>query len=234
MSGTGFGRPAMPGQRVMVGWLAGALAGGSLLGLVIAVTSPPEIKPGTVSAMPAAASSPAPGRATATTPARPSPSPTKTKPVTTVTRSPAAVPATFIQHPDRDRSMFLGVLQSIDQNDHEHIMIYVRKAQVLSGAKAKQYYESKGQQPRNTAVVAAENADSQQFVLRGDAALWALQVLRGGDHRDSPPEPHQLGLDEFLGNANDALSHDEHPPVWIKRSLGLTGPVIYLAEHVSS
>jgi len=229
MSGTGFSWSALPSRRVVIGSMVGALASGSLLGLVLGILQPGPPERGRLVAAagnqsPTGAAAPTTG---ATLAPSPSPAKTKAKPIKTVTAATAAAPDGFIQHPERDRTMFLGTLEALDQGNHDHIVIYVRRADLLTGDRARQFYQNQGQPPRDLAVVPRDNAQTEALVLRPDAAFWGQLVL--GNHQNQNLQ--HFGLDQFLNAANGVLANDEHPPIWVKRTLGAGGDVIYLAEQ---
>jgi len=227
MTGTGF---QLPGRRVVIGALAAALASGSLLGLVIGVLSGPGTpQPGKIlnaaaGTTPTASSSPASSsRATAST----SPGRTKTKTIKVTTRSPIGVPNDVIDHPENDRWMILATLQNVDAGNRDHIVLTVHPADLLTGDQAKQWYQSQGQQPQNTAVAPRQNVPDQQLVLRTDAALWGSFLY--GDQQNV--NVHRLSLDDFLNASGGLLGSGQRPTLWIKRSLGVAGDVVYVAEE---
>jgi hypothetical protein len=138
------------------------------------------------------------------------------------------VPDGFIERPQDDRSMFLATLEAMNSGDRDRILIYVRPAEIVTGDKAKEFYRDRGQEPRDTAVVPRQDAQTQELVLQQDAAFWGVFIL--GDHENN--QRRRFNRDEFVDRANLVLSRNEHPPIWIKRALSATtGEVIYLAEH---
>jgi len=226
-----FDGSALPARRTIIGSLVGALVGGALLGLVLGVLNPGGPPTGEVATVAAASTS---GAAAARPPASPSaasasPTKTKAKAIKTVIKSPAPVPGQFIQHPEKDATLTLGTLDSIDASNHDHVIVYVRRAKIVVGDEAKQFYANQGQQPRNTAVVPLDNVQPQGLALQQDAAIWGQFLL--GDHQNIALR--QLQFDQFLQVAFDDLNRNEHPAIWVKRSLGVAGDVIYLAEHVA-
>jgi hypothetical protein len=231
MPGTGFNWSALPSRRVVIGSLVGALASGSLLGLVIGIVAPTSPDLGATSAVVTSQSPTAAANGTTPTTApsstSPSPSPSQTEAIKTVTMSAAAVPSDFVQHPENDRTMTLWTLQSVDHNDPNHVLLYLKRATLLTGGRARQFLQNQGQQPNDVAVAPNNNAQTQQFTLEGDAAIWGQFVIGDGQNQNLT----QFALNDFLTAADNALNQGQHPAVWIKRSMGVEGPVIYLAEQ---
>jgi len=224
-----FDGSGLPARRTVIGSVVGALAGGALLGLVIGVLDPSGPEDGKLLA--GATTSPTSSAATQPATSSPGASPSrsaKPKPVKTVTRPAAQVPGQFIQHPETDKTLSLGILESMDASNHDHVIVYIRKAKIITGDEAKKFYTDQNQQPRASAVVPLDNVQPQGLVLRPDAALWGQFFL--GDHQNV--NLRQLQFDEFLQIVNDDLGRNEHPPVWTKRTFGSTGDILYLAEHV--
>ncbi|HEY6795208.1 MAG TPA: hypothetical protein VI248_11070 [Kineosporiaceae bacterium] len=233
MTGTGLDWSALPDRRVMIGSLVGALAGGSVLGLVIGILAPMSM--GTQStANTAAGATPSSVAAAAAIPtsvgAAPSPTVTRLKPVRTTTLAAFPVPQGYVDHPQNDRTLFLARLESMNSADHGHVLIYIRRADLLTGGQAQAYYAAQGQQGRDRAVVPRQDAQVEELVLANDAALWGTFVF--GDQQNA--NRRRLGFDEFLGITGALLATNQHPGIWIKRARGpVSGPVIYLAEQVA-
>jgi hypothetical protein len=197
----------------MIGSFAGAIVSGSLLGLIIGIVAPiAPGDPGTANTVSSRTQPPSAGPATPAAPsAAPSPVKTTFKPVRTTTLMALPVPQGFIEHPENDHTMFPATLEAMNSGDHNRVLIYVRRADLIGGA-----------------VVARPGTQPEELVLRYDAAFWGVLVL--GDHQNINRQ--RLGFDQFLGVAGAVLAGNEHPPVWIKRTSGpAAGPVIYLAEH---
>jgi hypothetical protein len=232
MTSTGFDRSVLPDRRVMIGSLVGALAGGSLLGLIIGILMPfSTTAAGTANTAAGVTQPPVVAATTAAPSASVAPSPTVTtfKPVKTTTLSALPVPQGFIDRPQNDRTMFLATLESMNAADHGRVLIYVRRATLLTGRQAQAFYAAQGQQGRNVAVAPRPDAPVEELVLARDATFWGAFLL--GDQRT--PNRRRLAFDEFLGVAGGALAGNQHPAIWLKRSLGPgSGPVIYLAEQV--
>ena len=225
-----FDGSGLPARRTVIGSVVGALAGGAQLGLVIGVLDPSGPEDGKLLA--GATTSPTSSAATQPATSSPGASPSrsaKPKPVKTVTRPAAQVPGQFIQHPETDKTLSLGILESMDASNHDHVIVYIRKAKIITGDEAKKFYTDQNQQPRASAVVPLDNVQPQGLALQQDAAIWGQFLL--GDHQSITLR--QLQFDQFLQVAFDDLNRNEHPAIWVKRSLGVAGDVIYLAEHVA-
>jgi hypothetical protein len=226
----GFDRSVLPGRGLLLTALGAALAGGALFGLAIGIVAPwgaptGSFVPVSQNSLQTASAAPAVPAARTTASARPSTA--SAKPIRTVTKQPDAPPENVIQHPESDATMFLATLDSFDPRDPNRIVLWLKPADLVSGDQARQYWQSQGQEPRDKAAVTPDDASAQEFVLPGDTALWGGDVL--ADQHDG--SLRRLDLQEFLFRAGLALAQNQHPPVWIKRSLGITGSIIYLAEQ---
>jgi len=233
MSGTGSSRVVLPARRVMVGSTVAALASGALLGLVLGVLSPSATDT-TLSTKQAGATGSPTTAAPETTaaPASSSPStssPTTTRTVKTVVKTSQGAPADFVAHPERDRSMSLVVLDSVQQTD-QGLMLSIRRARVLSGEQARRYWRNQGQQPRDVAVVAYDNAPSTQLPVQDDAAFWGQYLWGDGQNQNV----QRLSRDDFTGGAYRILGQGQHPAVWVKRAFAVAGPAVYVAEQFPS
>jgi hypothetical protein len=219
MSGSGFGGLMMPSPRIMIGWLVGAVVAGSLIGLIKGIVAPsgPDALAVTTTAKSTSAVR------TSTAPSATSPAASKS--IRTVIRTEDAVPGDFIQQPWKDSSLALGTLEEVNR-DQNGTKLVVRRADLLTGDKAAEYYAAQGQDPQDFAVVPTDD-QPKSYLLRHDAAIYGQYVF--GDHQQ--PQVRKFKLDDFVGTAEGALANGEHPAVWIKRSLGVEGPVIYLAEQ---
>ena len=234
MSGTGSSRVVLPARRVVVGSTVAALASGALLGLVIGVLSPSSADT-TLSAKQAGATgaptSAAPETtAAASTSSSPSTSsPTTTRTVKTVVKTSQGAPADFVAHPERDRSMSLVILDSVQQTD-QGLTLSVRRARVLTGEQARRYWRNQGQQPRDLAVVAFDNAPSTQLPVQDGAAFWGQYLWGDGQNQNV----QRLSRDDFTGGAYRILGQGQHPAIWVKRAFAVAGPAVYVAEQFPS
>lgn len=226
MSGRVFTKNAAggPSRRLVVSSTLGAVVAGSLLGLALGVLSPP--KPPTPKAANASGTSTPSASVTGRPAAAPSrsPSPSASGKIRTTTRSEAAPPNAHVDRPWTDRTMQLMILEDV-WNEGEGLVVRGAPGKLLSGAKAKAFYEGKGEEPKEFAVQAT--GEVFELRVRGDATFFGERYIGYSDHQ----ELRQMGKDEFRERGRNAIDQGQRPPIWLKRSLGIEGPVIYAAEQ---
>lgn len=205
--------PVGPGRRLVIGSITGAVIGGSLLGLVHGVFNPPDPPPGRVIEAPAesvrpTATSSAAGPDLSADPAR-NAGPSVSAPLKTVRQTEAAPPQDLID-PSRDRNLRFTLLDDIWRDDQGRIVLKVTPLRVSERGRV-------------------QKADDQEIeiTVREDATIFGEFFL--GDQRNV--QLNRFRSDEAFRLLRDALDRGAKPTLWIKRSRGLDGPAIYVAEQ---
>lgn len=217
--------PPAPGRRLVIGSLIAAVAGGSLLGLVVGIVAPAKPPAARVITTAAPTQSPTAAANAIASPsrsARPSPS----VPVKTVRATEAAPPADHIAKPWTDRSLQFVTLEDIQRGDGGTLRMRVTTTTLLSGGRARAFYERQGQEPREFAADPS-GGRMLELTVRPDATVFGEFYL--GNHTDVNVQ--RFSIDDLFNYARGALDHGRKPTFWLQRSLAIEGPVIYVGEQ---
>jgi hypothetical protein len=226
-SGTGQGiRQQLivgPPRRVIISSVIGALASGSLLGLVLGViapAAPPRARVVTASAEGPGPSATAPTAAVSSSRGA-SPSPKQSVKIKTVTRSRSSE---TVRNPQNDPSMKLMILEDVWHAD-DGLVIRGKPGHLIGGDKAREFYESNGEKVRPFAV--EPTGDAIEVKVRGDAVLIGARYIGFSDHH----EIRKLSKDEFRERGRAAIDNGKKPPVWYKFGSGGDEKAVYVAEQ---
>jgi hypothetical protein len=201
-----------------------ALLSGSVVGLVMGMLSLPEAPQVRVTM-----STPSPHESAAPTVTRSSTSASSSSPTAklkTITQREAPPPPAYIDQPWTERNLRFVSLDDIWRDDQGQITLKVTPMTFLTGAKARAYSQQHLGQPRDYAAMPSGGAQ-MTYRVRDDATIFGEFFI--GDH--TQPHQRQVNRDELFDLARKALDFRQHPTFWLQRSMGVEGPVIYLAEQ---
>ncbi|MDQ1287575.1 MAG: hypothetical protein QG622_1140 [Actinomycetota bacterium] len=226
--GTGLGTITVPPRRVIVGSLVGALMSGAMLGLVLGVIAPvkpPEARviPASIAGAPTLSGTAAPTSAQSRPSATPTSATTRSAKIKTVTRTEVGPPTGHIDRPQGLLGMKLMIMEDV-WNEGDGLVLRGPSARLLSGRKAKEYYESKGEEVKPFAV--EPSGETIEVRVRGDALLFGERYIGFSDQQ----ERKQFAKEEFRERGRAAIDNGKRPVVWYKRGFG-DDKAVYVAEQ---